>query len=136
MIEKEDEKITLKNEPLISLDSILNLADKNLNYKAITSISLPNDEEPRYIVKKINRENWLKALLPDIISFDKKGHLKSVDLFKDKPLNKQFVEISLPLHTGEIMGWPSLIFYFIATIIGCSLPITGFIIWWKKGVKT
>ena len=132
MMEKENEKITLKNEPLISLDSLVVLTDKKLNYKAITLIALPNNDEPRYIVKKINRENWLKALLPDIISFDKKGNLKTVSLFKDKPLNKQFVEISLPLHTGEIMGWPSLIFYFITTIIGCSLPITGFLIWWGK----
>lgn len=134
MLEKENEKESMKGEPEISLDSILNLANKELNYKAITSISLPNSEEPRYVVKKINRENWLRALLPDVISFDKKGNLKSVDLFKNKPLHKQFVEISLPLHTGEIMGWPSLIFYFIATIIGWLLPVTGFIIWWKKNL--
>jgi uncharacterized iron-regulated membrane protein len=132
MLEKENEKESMKGEPEISLDSILNLANKELNYKAITSISLPNSEEPRYVVKKINRENWLRALLPDVISFDKKGNFKTVDLFKNKPLHKQFVEISLPLHTGEIMGWPSLIFYFIATIIGWLLPVTGFIIWWKK----
>ncbi|PCH71337.1 MAG: iron-regulated protein [Bacteroidales bacterium] len=134
MLEKENEKESMKGEPEISLDSILNLANKELNYKAITSISLPNSEEPRYVVKKINRENWLRALLPDVISFDKKGNLKTVDLFKNKPLHKQFIEISLPLHTGEIMGWPSLIFYFIATIIGWLLPVTGFIIWWKKNL--
>ena len=132
MIEKEDEKSTMKTVKPISIDSILKLSNKKLNYQAITTIKMPDEKDPRFTIKKINRENWLKALLPDIISFNKKGELKKVELFKDKPLNKQFVEISLPLHTGEIMGWPSLIFYFITTLIGCSLPITGFIIWWKK----
>lgn len=132
MIEKEDEKSTMKTIKPISIDSVLTLANKKLNYQAITTIKMPDEKDPRFTIKKINRENWLKALLPDIISFNKKGELKKVELFKDKPLNKQFVEISLPLHTGEIMGWPSLFFYFITTLIGCSLPITGFIIWWKK----
>src|SRR5690606_39505133 len=57
-------------------------------------------------------------------------------LFADKPLHKQFVEISKPLHTGEIMGLPSAILYFIVALIGCMLPITGFIIWWKDRKST
>lgn len=132
MIVKENEKEALKDEKTVSISKIILLANEKLNYKSSTIIKLPTNEEPRFIVKKINRENWLKALLPDIISFDKKGELKKVELFKDKPLNKQFVEISLPLHTGEIIGLPSLILYFIASLVGCLLPVTGFIIWWKK----
>ncbi|AOW20120.1 PepSY-associated TM helix domain-containing protein [Urechidicola croceus] len=136
MVEKENEKSTLKEVKPVSIDSIIHLADMKLNYIGITTVKMPNEKDPRFTIKKINRENWLKALLPDIISFNKKGEIKRVELFKNKPLSKQFIEISLPLHTGEIMGWPSLIFYFIATLIGCSLPITGFLIWWGKYKKT
>lgn len=132
---KEEEKKQLKNSKTISIDSLLLVADKKLNYKAITTITLPNNEEPWFIVKKINRENWLKALLPDVVMFNKTGELKQVDLFKEKTLSDQFIEISLPLHTGEILGTPSLILYFLVSLIGCSLPITGFIIWYKKVKK-
>lgn len=132
MIIKENEKEALKNEKAISIDKIIFLVNTELNYKSTTIIKLPTNEEPRFVVKKINRKNWLKALLPDIISFDKKGVVKKIDLFKNKPLNKQFIEISLPLHTGEIIGLPSLILYFIASLVGCLLPVTGFVIWWKK----
>lgn len=132
MMEKQSEKEALKDVKPISLDSLMTLAYNKLDYKATTLIELPDDKDPRFRIKKINRQNWLGAMLPDVISFDKTGELKAVELFKDKPLSKQFVEISLPLHTGEIMGWPSIILYSMISLIGCSLPITGFIIWYKK----
>lgn len=132
MMEKQDEKSILKDVQQISLDSLIILADQKLNYKATTLIYLPDEENPRFRIKKINMQNLLGAMLPDHISFDKKGQLKEIVLFKDKPLNKQFVDISLPLHTGEIIGLPGIILYFMVSLIGCSLPVTGFIIWWKK----
>jgi uncharacterized iron-regulated membrane protein len=132
MVEKEAEKETMKEVTSISLDSLATLAYHYLPYQATTIIKLPDDKDPRYQVRKINTKNWLGAQFPDEVSFDKLGVLKSIDKFMDKPLHKQFIEISKPLHTGEILGLPSIILYFILSLIGCSLPITGFIIWWKK----
>lgn len=132
MLKKEDEKTELSEEKPISLDSIQLLTNRQLAYKGTTVILLPDEKEPRYRVQKINTDNFLGAMLPDLIEFDKKGVLQKTELFKDKPLHQQFKEISKPLHTGEILGLKSVIFYFIITMIGFSLPITGFIIWWKK----
>lgn len=132
MVDKQEEIKTLKNVAPVSLDSISRLTYKHLPYKASTIITLPDDKDPRYKIKKINTENWLGAQLPDEITFDKKGELKTIELFSEKPLNKQFTELSKPLHTGEILGLPSVILYSIISLIGCSLPITGFIIWYKK----
>jgi uncharacterized iron-regulated membrane protein len=45
------------------------------------------------------------------------------------------------IHVGAVLGWPGRIAAFLAALIGASLPITGFYIWWgkrkkaKKGVK-
>ncbi|WP_051296022.1 PepSY-associated TM helix domain-containing protein [Eisenibacter elegans] len=132
MMEKEEEKKTMKDLRPISLDSLMGLVDQKLHYHATTIIQLPDDKEPRFSIQKINTTNWLGAMLPDQISFDKKGELKAVELFRDKPLHKQFVAISLPLHTGEFLGLPGIILYALVSLVGCSLPITGFIIWWKK----
>ena len=66
------------------------------------------------------------------VTFDKNGELKTKDLFLDKPLNEQFTALVKPLHTGEIMGLPSIILYFIVCLIGCSLPVTGIVIWWHR----
>ncbi|AZA79039.1 PepSY domain-containing protein [Chryseobacterium sp. G0186] len=132
MLQKQDEKKNLKNSALASIDKILKLSDQHLPYTATTSIELPNKENPRYVVIKTNTQNFLGMMLPDEITFDKTGVFKTKELFSDKPLNKQFTALAKPLHTGEIMGLPSIILYFILSLIGCSLPVTGFLIWWHR----
>ncbi|UTX47726.1 PepSY domain-containing protein [Chryseobacterium sp. MA9] len=132
MLQKQDEKKNLKEVTSASVDKILKLADHQLPYPAVTSIELPNEENPRYVVIKINRQNFLGMMFPDEVTFDKTGAFKTKELFSDKPLNKKFTALAKPLHTGEIMGLPSIILYFIASLIGCSLPVTGFLIWWHR----
>lgn len=132
MLQKQDEKKNLKDAASASIDKILKLSDQYLPYSAVTSIELPNKDNPRYVVIKTNTHNLLGMMLPDEVTFDKTGVFKTKELFSDKPLNKQFTSLAKPLHTGEIMGLPSLILYFIVSLIGCSLPVTGFLIWWHR----
>nr|WP_314493556.1 PepSY-associated TM helix domain-containing protein [uncultured Chryseobacterium sp.] len=131
MLNRQKEKSAVR-EKVVSLQEISVSADKILPYKAVTTIELPNKDNPRFVVTKINTENWLGAMLPDQITFDQKGECKSKELFWDKPLNKQFTSLAKPLHTGEILGLKSIILYFIICFIGFSLPITGFIFWLNK----
>lgn len=131
MIQKQNEKKE-EQKVKVSLDEILKKADDVLPYKAVTTIELPNKENPRFVVSKINNTHFLGMMLPDEVTFDKNGELKTKDLFLDKPLNEQFTALVKPLHTGEIMGLPSIILYFIVCLIGCSLPVTGIVIWWHR----
>lgn len=131
MLNRQKEKSAVQ-EKEVSLQEILISADKILPYEAVTTIELPNKENPRFVVTKVNTDNWLGAMLPDQITFDKKGEFKSKELFWEKPLNKQFTSLAKPLHTGEILGLKSIIFYFIICFIGFSLPVTGFIFWFNK----
>jgi len=39
------------------------------------------------------------------------------------------------LHTGRLLGLPNKILSFLAALVAASLPVTGFIIWWKKRKK-
>ena len=132
MLSRQKEKKNLKDEKEVSLVEILNSADKILPYKAVITLELPTKDNPRFVVTKINTDNWLGAMLPDQITFDKTGNYKSKELFADKPLNKQFTSLAKPLHTGEILGLKSTIIYFIICFIGLSLPITGFIFWFNR----
>ncbi len=132
MLSRQKEKKNLKDEKEVSLEEILHSADKILPYEAVTTLELPTKDNPRFVVTKINTDNWLGAMLPDQITFDKTGNYKSKELFADKPLNKQFTSLAKPLHTGEILGLKSIIIYFITCFIGLSLPITGFIFWFNR----
>lgn len=136
MLDRQKEKSEVVEEKLVSINQLLSTTEKLFPKPGIISINYPNSENPRYTVTKIDTDNFLGALLPNELTFDKKGALKTKDIFLEKPLNKQFTSLSKPLHTGEIMGLPSVIFYFIVTFIGCLLPVTGFIIWYQRLVKT
>lgn len=39
------------------------------------------------------------------------------------------------IHVGSILGLPGKVLAFFVSLIGASLPITGFIIWWGKRPK-
>ncbi|MDR0393695.1 MAG: PepSY domain-containing protein, partial [Tannerella sp.] len=130
MLQKEAEKTDTANTVTFSLAKVRAMADKYLDYHAVTTIVMPDENNPRYTVRKINTNNILGAKLNDAVTFDRKGEMRSLERFVDKPLHRQFIEISLPLHTGEIIGLPGIIIYSLISLIGCSLPVTGFIIWW------
>lgn len=132
MLEKENEKKHSEFTSIVSLDSIFELSQTTLPYEGNTTITLPNAKEPRFTIKKTNTNTTWGIITTDEMSFDKSGILKTLDKFEEKPLHKQFILLSKPLHTGEVLGLKSIIFYSIICLIGCSLPITGFIIWWKK----
>lgn len=132
MLNRKKEKTILKDEEAVSLQKIMASADRILPYKALTTLDLPTKDNPRFVVTKINTDNWLGAMLPDQITFDKTGNFKSKELFRDKPMNKQFTSLAKPLHTGEILGLKSIIIYFMICFIGLSLPITGFIFWFNR----
>jgi uncharacterized iron-regulated membrane protein len=130
MLQKEAEKAD--STAAFPLAKTLAMADEYLDYRATTTIVMPDESNPRYTVRKINTNNFLGAKVNDVVTFDKKGEMRSLERFGDKPLHRQFIETSLPLHTGEIIGLPGIILYSLVSLIGCSLPVTGFILWWKK----
>lgn len=133
LLSQQEEK-TIQTESL-ALSQIISQTQHYLPYEGDLSINFPNDNNPRYEIVKINSENWLTALLPDEISLDKKGELKAKNLFLEKPLHQQFTALARPLHTGEIIGLPSIILYFFASLSGFLLPITGIIMWWNRVKK-
>ncbi|WP_134090061.1 PepSY domain-containing protein [Olivibacter sp. XZL3] len=44
-------------------------------------------------------------------------------------------KMNYDIHVGSILGLPGKVLAFLASLIGASLPITGFLIWWGKRNK-
>lgn len=44
-------------------------------------------------------------------------------------------KMNYDIHVGSILGLPGKILAFFASLIGATLPVTGFIIWWGKKKK-
>lgn len=132
MLQKEEEKADTTHTAVMPLAAVKSLANQYLPYSATTTIVMPDASNPRYKIRKINTHNFIGAEVIDEVEFDRKGEMRSLEIFKEKPLHRQFMDISLALHTGEIIGLPGLMLFSLIALLGCSLPITGFILWWKK----
>lgn len=136
MLEKEQEKMEEDQSAHFSLPEVEAMVEEYLAYEGTTTIMMPSAENPRYRISKVNTHNLLGAKVTDMVTFDRQGEMRSLERFSDLALHRQFIEISLPLHTGEIIGLPGIILYALVSLIGCSLPVTGFLIWWKKAVRS
>lgn len=115
-----------------NLQSLLIKTDSIFKYDGTKIIQLADENSKSINIIKMNTGNLLHFYVPDKIEFSINGKIRKQELFTSLPLSNQFKLIAKPLHTGEIMGLPTIIIYFLISLIGCSLPITGFIIWFKK----
>lgn len=41
-------------------------------------------------------------------------------------------KMNYDIHVGSILGFPGKVLAFLASLIGASLPVTGFLVWWGK----
>ncbi|MGN6494809.1 MAG: PepSY-associated TM helix domain-containing protein [Agriterribacter sp.] len=55
--------------------------------------------------------------------------------FEEGSAGDKIRRMNYDIHVGSILGLPGKIMAFFAALIGASLPITGFIIWWGKQKK-
>lgn len=71
--------------------------------------------------------------------------LKSDDIYSssyaDAGFGGKLRKMNYDIHVGSILGFPGKVMAFLASLIGASLPITGFLIWYgrkfkKKGTKS
>lgn len=124
------ENTVLKKES--SLQSILLKTDSILKNEGTKVILLAKENTKSINITKMNTDNLLHFYVPDKIEFSIDGKVRKQELYTNLALHEQFKLIAKPLHTGEIMGLPTIIIYFLISLVGCSLPVTGFIIWFKK----
>lgn len=125
------DKETVPEAPL-SLSGIMQKSGEEFPYPAVLHIILPGGEIKNTRISKMNGENAFGFYVPDVAEFNPQGQIRVKKTFSGLALHEKFKAIAKPLHTGEIWGLPGIILYFTVSLIGCSLPVTGFIIWWKK----
>jgi uncharacterized iron-regulated membrane protein len=64
------------------------------------------------------------------------GELLHSKGFADLSRGEKLIAMNYDIHTGAVLGKTGKILAFIAALIGASLPVTGFIIWYKKRRKS
>lgn len=97
-------------------------------------ISFPDEPtEPIYACTDMINGHWRDLYFnPTTLQLTKSAGKRLSDLAFPDQLRK----LNYALHVGAFAGLTSKIFFFIASLICASLPITGFYIWWGKKKKT
>ncbi len=56
--------------------------------------------------------------------------------YEDAAAGDKLRRMNYDLHVGAVMGLPTKILAFLASLISASLPVTGFLIWWGRRKKS
>lgn len=108
----------------------------NSKYPGATSISFSVRKTGELRLRMIYPNKWATARNQNTIFFDgKTGQLLRTKLYKDNNAADVYEASNHDLHTGTFFGLGGKIIWSIVSLIGASLPITGFMIWWNKGKK-
>ncbi len=128
------QKTTLTAVDPINYQALIKQANELLPYESDINISLPRKEGDAITISKYPVRFGVR--LSESIDLDSQtGEVTKMSTFNDRNRIQQFRYINRFLHTGELMGWPMQLLFFIACLIGTSLPITGTIIWINKMKK-
>ncbi len=119
----------------LSVETVFLRAESQLEKPGIMTISLPSETISSVHISHWSQDHPLDLYTVDRLEFSANGHLLKMLRFEDLPLHEQFKVLAKPLHTGEVMGVIGISIYFFVSLIGCSLPITGFVIWYKRSRK-
>jgi len=52
--------------------------------------------------------------------------------FEEAGFGGKLRRMNYDIHVGSILGFPGKVLAFLCTLIGASLPVTGFIVWWNR----
>jgi uncharacterized iron-regulated membrane protein len=100
--------INLPADPSAAYETTVYFGDGNLLYNRVTN----------FFDQKTLQE------LPPVMQHDKPyGNLST---------GEKVYRMNFDIHTGQILGLPTKILAFFACMIGASMPITGFIIWYNR----
>lgn len=107
----------------------------NSKYPGATSISFSIRKTGELRLRMTYPNTWARN--QNTIFFDgKTGQMLRTKLYKDNNAADIYEASNHDLHTGVFFGFIGKIIWSLVSLIGASLPITGFIIWWKKGKKS
>jgi len=77
----------------------------------------------------------------DVFSFDRYS-LKEipqkgpyVGKYADAGFGDKLRRMNYDIHVGAIWGLPGKVIVFFAALIGATLPVTGFLLWWRRTQK-
>lgn len=100
--------------------------------------SFPDPDKPRSIISMTVYPSSSQFYNSRGYKFDQHTlkELKAGDIydasFDESPFASKLRRMNYDIHIGAVLGFPGKVLVFCCTLIGGSLPVTGFIMWWGR----
>ena len=83
---------------------------------------------------QVARQSAMRRI--DRVTFDpRSGRLAEITRYEETPRQQRLRGWFYAFHTGTWGGIWTKILYFLAALVGASLPLTGYWLWWKRCMK-
>jgi uncharacterized iron-regulated membrane protein len=116
-------------------DVALSVAAAEYTNAVYYQVNFPKDDSGAMVVNVLDinakHKTATDAIYIDQYSGEKISGLKFENRSKGARVRSYF----LPIHTGAVLGMPTRIIAFIATLLGTTFPVTGIIMWWNRTRK-
>jgi uncharacterized iron-regulated membrane protein len=83
----------------------------------------------------VKKEAWGNARATDQYTLDASGRITEVVPYEASPYNRKLGGWIFTLHTGSFAGAWGRWLWMLVSLIGATLPLTGYYLWWKRCFK-
>jgi uncharacterized iron-regulated membrane protein len=120
----------------LTLDEAVEVADRALPGTYTVGINILPPGKGVYQVMKRFPEDKTGAGRSRVLVDQYSGKVLRVVNSRELPLGTRIMNFSEPVHTGIVLGWPTVVLTFLATAALAGQVISGFLIWWKPRRRT
>lgn len=123
--------IPIEQKKVVPLDKALQQSKKHHSTAAIWRVTPPKDSTGSINVVVQQKEG--AYFVRHNLRFNQyNGGLLATRSHEDKNFGEKLSQGNYDIHTGIILGIPGKILVFIASLVCASLPVTGFILWYRR----
>jgi uncharacterized iron-regulated membrane protein len=115
----------------ISLSEAARVAETAVGHGTVTSISIPNRPRQAIRVALATPEGGARGRRTVYVDQFSGAPLR-VDPPDQRSRTASLLELTGPIHTGTVLGLPTRLLAFLASLVGGLLPMTGALIWYPR----
>jgi uncharacterized iron-regulated membrane protein len=133
---KKEERKMLHSEKsaagMLPADKFMKATEFLYNRSSECFINLPEDKQGVFRINFVYPSTGFFRK-QDQITFDQySGKILKAQIFEKASNGDKIKATNYNIHTGKVLGLPGQVLMFFASLIAASLPVTGFMMWWKK----
>jgi len=115
----------------VSTDEAVKIAEATLPGASVTVINVPASATDIYRAFAKFPEDRTPAGRSHVFIDQFSGKVLFVDNTRTAPLGRKLLDMKRSLHTGDVLGLPTQILYFLGSLALAGQVVSGVLIWWK-----